>query len=111
MELRTCYNEDVFPVQVYQAAIQLIPARDGWKHLPRIWSDLLASNFNKARLNDKFKLFGVLVDTMNQSDLMEPAVRADGEDHAMFQHFVSINQAMVDLFLKDADLSRAKSDW
>merc|ERR1719206_1669028 len=42
---------------------------------------------------------------------MEPAARADGEDHTMFQHFISINQAMVDIFLKDTDLSKTRSDW
>ena len=92
------------------AAIQLIPAKDGWKHLPRIWSDMIASNFNNSRMGEKFKLFSALMDTLNQSDLMEPAARVSGEDHAMFQHFVAITQAITEIFLKDTTHTRFMTD-
>ena len=89
--------------QVYHSALQMIAAQDGWKHLPRLWSDMLASNFNRSRMKDTYDLFAALVATICQSHLMEPGARATDEDHAMFQHFVSMSQVMTDRLLKDTD--------
>jgi len=98
-------------ISAYTKIFQAMELEGGWKHMPRVWTDLVSSQFSQGSGNDyKIKTFQEVLEAMTSSDLMDFHSRSSEEDHKTFQNFVSVATEMTGLFLKWTDTTRRNSN-
>lgn len=90
--------------QEYRRAFSLIPTQNGWKHLPRVWSDFYASEFNRQGWERTLESFNIILEGFTSWEMLDASVRSTEEDHNMFQNFISIVTQMCDVFFDKVQL-------